>query len=45
MKLKKDMDLAMVQHESSEVSMRKRHQEVLADLNDQVDVLTRNKQK
>ena len=45
MKVKKDFDLLTVQHESSEASLRKRHQEAVNDLSDQVDYLTRSKNK
>jgi hypothetical protein len=44
-KLKKDFELLSVQHESSEASLRKRHQEALNELNDQVEQLNKYKAK
>ena len=44
-KLKKDIELVTVQHESSEASLRKRHQEAVNDLSEQVDALTRSRSK
>lgn len=45
LKLKKDFELLVVQQESSEASLRKRHQEALNDLSDQVDFLGKSKSK
>lgn len=45
MKIKKDFDLAMVQHESAEASLRKRHTDAVNELTDQVEYLTRGKSK
>jgi hypothetical protein len=42
-KLKKDFELLSVQHESSEASLRKRHQEALSELSDQVEQLNKYK--
>jgi len=44
-KIKKDFDLAIVQHESAEASLRKRNQEALNELQDQIEFLTRGKTK
>ena len=44
-KLKKDIDIVTVQYESSEASTRKRHQEAINDLSEQVDMLQRTKSK
>lgn len=44
-KLKKDFELLTVQHESSEASLRKRHQEALNELSDQVEHLNKHKAK
>lgn len=44
-KLKKDFELLSVQHESAEASLRKRHQEALNELNDQVEQLNKYKAK
>lgn len=44
-KLKKDFELLSVQHESSEASLRKRHQEAVIELNDQVEQLNKYKAK
>lgn len=44
-KLRKDLELLTVQHESSEASLRKRHQEALNELAEQVDHLNKHKSK
>ena len=44
-KMKKDMDLLNVQNESNEASLRKRHQEVINDLNEQLEKVTKQKSK
>ena len=44
-KLKKDLELLTVQHESSEASLRKRHQEVVTDLSAQLDNANRQRAK
>ena len=44
-KIKKDYDLAIVQHESAEASLRKRHTDSINELTDQVEFLTRGKSK
>ena len=44
-KLRKDIELINVQHESAEASLRKRHQDALNDLSDQVEHLSRGKSK
>jgi len=44
-KLKKDLELIMIQHETSEASLKKRHQEVVNDLNDQLEQLNRQRNK
>merc|ERR1719376_524917 len=45
MKLRKDLELITVQHESSEHSLRKRHQETITDLSEQVDYITKQKNR
>ena len=45
MKLKKDLEMIIAQSESNEQILRKRNQDALADLSEQVDFLTRNKSK
>jgi ABC-type enterochelin transport system substrate-binding protein len=44
-KLKKDSELLTVQHESNEASLRKRNQDVVNDLNEQLDRLNKLKSK
>jgi len=44
-KVKKDFELLSIQHESLEASLRKRHQEALAGLQDQVDHANKSKSK
>lgn len=44
-KIKKDFDLAIVQHESAEASLRKRSQDALNELQDQIEFLSRGKSK
>lgn len=44
-KLKKDLELVTSQHESSEASVKKRHQEALKELEDQGDRLKQEKTK
>jgi len=44
-KLRKDIELLTVQHESSEASLRKRHQEAIAELNDQIEQLSKHRNK
>ncbi len=44
-KLRKDMELLNVQHESAEASLRKRHQDAINELSDQVEHLGRAKSK
>ena len=44
-KLKKDFELLSVQHESSEASLRKRHQDAVNEMSEQIDFLNRNKAK
>jgi hypothetical protein len=44
-KLKKELELILVQQETSEASLRKRHQEIVTDLSDQIEQLNRNKSK
>ena len=44
-KMRKDMELLSVQFESNEVSIRKRHQEQVNDMTDQIEFLTRGKSK
>jgi len=45
LKLKKELELVIVQQETSEASLRKRHQEIVNDLNDQIEQLNRHKSK
>lgn len=45
MKMRKDMELISVQFESNEVSLRKRHQEQVNDMTDQIEYLTKGKGK
>ena len=42
-KLRKDLELVTTQFETQEVSLRKRHQEALNDLADQLEHMTKNK--
>ena len=44
-KLRKDIELLTVQHESSEASLRKRHQEAINELNDQIEQLSKHRNK
>lgn len=44
-KLKKDLELVMSQHESSDASLKKKHQEALKELEDQGDRLKHDKAK
>jgi hypothetical protein len=44
-KVKKDLELFTVQQESSEASLRKRHQEQLNDLTDQLDQSNKQRAK
>ena len=44
-KLRKDIELINVQHESAEASLRKRHQDAVNDLSDQIEHLGRGKSK
>ncbi|KAH3838862.1 paramyosin-like isoform X1 [Dreissena polymorpha] len=44
-KLRKDIELLTIQYEGQEASMRKKHQEALNDLSDQVDYLSKNKNR
>jgi len=44
-KLRKDIELLTVQHESSEASLRKRHQEAIAELNEQIEQLSKHRNK
>jgi len=43
--MKKEMDLLNVQHESNEQSVKKRHQEQLNELNDQLERSNKQKSK
>jgi len=44
-KLRKDIELLTVQHESAEASLRKRHQEAINELQDQIDQLSKHRNK
>jgi len=44
-KLRKDIELLSVQHESSEASLRKRHQEAINELTDQIEQLSKHRNK
>ena len=44
-KVKKEMELINVQHESNEQTLKKRHQEQLNDVNDQLERATKQKSK
>jgi len=43
--MKKDFELMAVQHETSEASLRKRHQEAVNDLSDQLDQTNKHRAK
>jgi len=44
-KLKKDLELVIIQQETSEASLKKRHQEAINDLTDQLEQLNRQRNK
>lgn len=44
-KLRKDIELNTVQFEAAEASLRKRMQETINDLSDQIDYLTKQKNR
>lgn len=44
-KLRKDLELLTIQYEGQEGSMRKKHQEAVNDLSDQVDYLSKTKNR
>lgn len=44
-KVKKEFELLSVQHEATEASLRKKHNDVVADLTQQLEALGRNKHK
>lgn len=44
-KLRKDIELLTIQYESQEGSMRKKHNEAMNDLSDQLDYLQKNKNR
>jgi len=44
-KLRKDIELLTIQYEGQEASMRKKHQEAMNDLSDQVDYLSKTKNR
>jgi len=44
-KLRKDIELLTVQHESAEASLRKRHQEAINELTDQIEQLSKHRNK
>jgi len=44
-KLKKDLELITIQYETSEASLKKRHQEAINDLSDQLEQLNRQRNK
>lgn len=44
-KLKKEFELLSIQHETSEAALRKRHQETVCELTEQLELLGRNKSK
>jgi len=44
-KLKKDLELISIQYETSEASLKKRHQEAINDLTDQLEQLNRQRNK
>ena len=43
--MKKDFELMAVQHETSEASLRKRHQEALNELTDQLEQTSKQRAK
>lgn len=43
--MKKELELINVQHESAEASLKKRHQEILNDLQDQLEKASKTKSK
>ncbi len=44
-KMRKDMELTIVQYESSDASMRKKHQDAMNEFSEQIDFLSKNKNK
>lgn len=44
-KMKKDMELIIIQQETSEASLKKRHQETVNELTDQLEQLNRQRNK
>ena len=44
-KVRKDLELLTVQYESQEASLRKKHTEAVNDLSDQVDYLSKTKNR
>jgi len=44
-KMKKDLELLSVQHETSEASLRKRHQEAINELTDQLEQSNKHRTK
>lgn len=44
-KLRKDIEILTIQYESTESSMRKKHQEAYNDLSDQIDYLSKTKNR
>ena len=44
-KVKKEMELLLVQHESNEQGLKKRHQEQLNEVNDQLERANKQKSK
>jgi len=44
-KLKKDLELITIQQETSEASLKKRHQETINELTDQLEQLNRQRNK
>jgi len=44
-KLKKDLELIIIQQETSEASLKKRHQETINELTDQLEQLNRQRNK
>jgi len=43
--MKKDMELIIIQQETSEASLKKRHQETVNELTDQLEQLNRQRNK
>ena len=43
--MKKDLELMTIQYETSEASLKKRHQEAINDLTDQLEQLNRQRNK